>query len=617
VKRSTAPVRELPAPGDPYLELLKKALSNYLYLGGRQSPTGYYWMKFYTKESTWTIPRQTRPHTCLVIPQLDNLERCLRAVIEAGVPGDFLEAGVYKGGAVIFMRGFLSRAGIKDRLVWAADSFSGIPVSRSAPEGGDAVDSWADRWVASLDEVKANIARYGLLDDQVRFLPGLFHETLPKAPIKALAVARLDGDSYESTMDALSALYPRLSPGGYLVIDDWHLPGCRQAVADYRARYGIDEAIQVNSVIHPDNKQPWDLDAYWRVERRRDFSKRRPVPNVRAQAPAPSPVPRRASTLAERWVSSWERLVRRLVPEPVLRWLARGPDDALKRTLNDPEYLRAESRSPRLLKRDWLLGVYDALSQAGGPSRSVERRETVTREQFLRDYYSVNRPVVLTQAMRGEKALAWTPQLFKERFGDRIIEVQADRGSDRRYEERVEAHRRNMPLGTFVDQVLAGRSTNDYYMTGNNFGVNAKALAELFAEAPDFPDLLDPKLPGSQRFLWLGPAGTVTPLHHDLTNNLFAQIHGRKRFLLVPSYQLPYLYNDRHVFTDVDPEAVDLDKHPLFAKARVHEVVLGPGEVLFLPIGWWHHVRALDASISVSYTNFRFPNYYPSAELRY
>jgi O-methyltransferase len=96
----------------------------------------------------------------------------------------------------------------------------------------------------SLEEVKANFERYDLLDGQVRFLEGWFRDTLPRAPIERLAVMRLDGDMYESTMDALVALYPKLSADGYVIIDDYILEGCRHAVRDFRAARGITDEIK-------------------------------------------------------------------------------------------------------------------------------------------------------------------------------------------------------------------------------------------------------------------------------------------------------------------------------------------------------------------------------------
>lgn len=177
--------------------------------------------------------------------RLDNLESLVVDVIDRGIPGDLLEAGVWRGGAAILMRAVLRACGDTQRVVWAADSFQGLPRP-------DATRFPADRSWQSLDidiavplnEVKANFARYGLLDDQVRFLVGWFSDTLPTAPVDRLAVLRLDGDLYQSTIEALDALYPKVSAGGYVIIDDYHLESCRQAVDDYRARHQVVETLE-------------------------------------------------------------------------------------------------------------------------------------------------------------------------------------------------------------------------------------------------------------------------------------------------------------------------------------------------------------------------------------
>src|SRR5262245_31896942 len=155
--------------------------------------------------------------------RLDNLHACVEAVLRDGIPGDLIETGVWRGGSVILMRAILAAHGVTDRSVWVADSFAGLPKPDAGKYPADAGDRhWTyDELAVSLQQVRANFGRYGLLDDQVRFLPGWFKDTLPSAPIEKLAVARLDGDMYESTMDALEALYPKLEPGGFLIMDDY------------------------------------------------------------------------------------------------------------------------------------------------------------------------------------------------------------------------------------------------------------------------------------------------------------------------------------------------------------------------------------------------------------
>ncbi len=187
--------------------------------------------------------------------RLDNLDTCIREVLTNGVPGDFIETGVWRGGAVICMRAMLRAFGVTDRVVWAADSFEGMPEPSGPSDGWDYSHTALLR--VSLEQVKANFARFGLLDDQVRFLKGRFCDTLPSAPIEKLAILRLDGDLYHSTMDALTNLYEKVSRGGYVIVDDYlGWPACRQAVHDFLGSRGL----------RPEIRKIDDQGAYWRVE---------------------------------------------------------------------------------------------------------------------------------------------------------------------------------------------------------------------------------------------------------------------------------------------------------------------------------------------------------------
>jgi len=183
--------------------------------------------------------------TMIGLERLNNLQDCILDVLWNGVPGDLIETGVWRGGATIFMRAVLKAYGKKDRVVWVADSFQGLPQPDARKYPADAGDKlWQVRQLAvPLEDVKENFRRYGLLDDQVQFLAGWFRDTLPTAPIERLAILRLDGDLYESTMDALTHLYPKLSPGGYAIVDDYALPTCQAAVDEYRQRHQITEPL--------------------------------------------------------------------------------------------------------------------------------------------------------------------------------------------------------------------------------------------------------------------------------------------------------------------------------------------------------------------------------------
>lgn len=183
--------------------------------------------------------------TMVGIPRLDNLQHCIERVVQRRVPGDLIETGVWRGGSAIFMRGVLKALDVSDRRVWVADSFKGLPRpdGRYAADRNDEHHRFSELAVP-LEVVQENFRRYGLLDGQVRFVPGWFRDTLPALGGERWALIRLDGDMYESTIDALEALYPRLSPGGYVIIDDGALAPCRAAVDDYRQRNGIEAPIE-------------------------------------------------------------------------------------------------------------------------------------------------------------------------------------------------------------------------------------------------------------------------------------------------------------------------------------------------------------------------------------
>jgi O-methyltransferase len=247
-----------PEGADPaalYLDLVKRCLLNWPYADvelGSRTPPGTDRARLAGRDWPPTA------HTMLGLARLDNVQFAVETVLREGVPGDLLEAGVWRGGAAILMRAVLRVRGATDRTVWLADSFRGLPApdpGRYPHDAGLELHQFPQLAV-SLDRVRRNFARYGLLDERVRFLEGWFKDTLPAAPVEHLAVLRADGDLYESTTDVLTALYPRVSPGGFVIIDDYfNIPACRHAVDDYRREHGI-----TASIVTVD----WSA-VYWRV----------------------------------------------------------------------------------------------------------------------------------------------------------------------------------------------------------------------------------------------------------------------------------------------------------------------------------------------------------------
>lgn len=261
------------SPQALYLDLMKKCLTYTLWGGERTQPIYLkgprpLHTKYLVKGLGWLLTKNdlqlTRKipydaearaegrdwpllaETMIGLKRLNNIQACVEDVIKQNVAGDLIETGVWRGGATIFMRAILKAYGVTDRSVWVADSFQGLPPPDPEKYPADEGDTLykATFLYVSLEQVKANFEKYDLLDEQVRFLKGWFKDTLPGAPIKQLAVMRLDGDMYESTMDALSALYPKLSINGYVIIDDFHLEGCRRAVQDFRTAQGITDEIK-------------------------------------------------------------------------------------------------------------------------------------------------------------------------------------------------------------------------------------------------------------------------------------------------------------------------------------------------------------------------------------
>ena len=259
------------AAAELYLDLLKKSLTRTIADETFSAAEPWFglmrlWflpVQAYLLARGWSVVRRVKANTIerqegrdwpadaetmIGLRRLDNLHASVRTILEDDVPGDLIETGVWRGGASIFMRGALKAYGDEVRTVWAADSFQGLPKPRTNAWKDDdrgRLSEFGSTLAVSIEQVRANFERYGLLDSQVRFLKGWFCDTLPSAPIERIALMRLDGDMYESTNDALQALYPKLSVGGFCIVDDYFThSGARQAVTEYRDLHGVTEPIE-------------------------------------------------------------------------------------------------------------------------------------------------------------------------------------------------------------------------------------------------------------------------------------------------------------------------------------------------------------------------------------
>jgi len=264
----------------------------------------------------------------------------------------------------------------------------------------------------------------------------------------------------------------------------------------------------------------------------------------------------------------------------------------------------------RLKKLESLQQIQVELRRQNSAPSNVPICSELAPDEFRSQFYAQNRPVKLLDMIWHWPALDhWNPEYLRAHYGEAEIEVTSSRDSDPRYEINLERHRRTMMFRDFI-HLVCSRSGNDSYLVANNHFFERPGIAALLHDIGELPGYLKQPPSPERTYLWFGPAHTVTPLHHDTMNVLFCQIYGRKRVLLIPPDETPWLYNDIGVYSEVDIGCPDLQRYPLFQHVCPMEVVVHPGEILFLPVGWWHHVRSLEPSISVSFTSFEFPNDY-------
>jgi len=227
-----------------YLDLMQKCVTNTIY----EDPPQDKWSgnQYDSGKRDRGLDWPSKAHTMIGNQRMANLRILTEYVIKNDIPGDLIETGIWRGGACIFMRAILKAYGVTDRIVWCADSFEGLPEPDTAhfPQDASSDHHTYEALMVTLESVQSNFVKYDLLDEQVKFLKGWFKDTLPGAPIERLSILRLDGDMYESTTEALTYLYDKLSPRGFVIIDDYGvLPACRAAVQDFRNPRGINDPI--------------------------------------------------------------------------------------------------------------------------------------------------------------------------------------------------------------------------------------------------------------------------------------------------------------------------------------------------------------------------------------
>lgn len=263
----------------------------------------------------------------------------------------------------------------------------------------------------------------------------------------------------------------------------------------------------------------------------------------------------------------------------------------------------------QLRKLESILEVNRKLAKLSPVFGKIERRKSISQSEFLENYYAKNTPLILTEMMHDWQAMSWwSPEFFKTNYGNCQVEITSDRNSDPDYEINTYNHKKVVTMSQYVDMIVNGGETNDYYINANNKNLEQEEFKPLLKDIKILPEFLDSNNTSQRIFFWFGPAGTITPLHHDTMNLMMAHVYGRKRWRLISPNYSPLLYNDIGVFSKIDLENPNYNQYPLFKDVDVIETILEPGEIIFVPVGWWHQVKGLDTNIAVSFTNFIFPN---------
>ncbi|WP_221191196.1 DUF6065 family protein [Sphingomonas sp. BK580] len=268
--------------------------------------------------------------------------------------------------------------------------------------------------------------------------------------------------------------------------------------------------------------------------------------------------------------------------------------------------LSGKADDARLIaRRRWLARVAERQRAISPAQREIARLRDLPTAVFRDAFYVPGEPVIVEGVAADWPAVRdWSPAGLVAKVGSAEVTFQGDRETAADFELSKDRHTRTMPFDRFIERAT-GKDGNDVYITAYNNGANQRAFAPLLEDLRQLP-----YLDGPEGMLWVGPSGTFTPLHHDLTNNLLVQVTGTKRLHLLPPSETASLANRRHVFSDVhdieDPERLAL--YPAAAEARRYVVDLRPGDALFIPVGWWHQVRSLSFSVTLTYTNFLWPN---------
>lgn len=286
------------------------------------------------------------------------------------------------------------------------------------------------------------------------------------------------------------------------------------------------------------------------------------------------------------------------------------------KALNSPYLMASRRLINRVGKWEWVMQNSARLAANDPHGLQIPVVEAIDGATFYRDHYRAHRPVLIRGLADAWPARTrWSLDYFAGVLGDSDVRVQWNREADPDYEGNADDHGAFQPFSELARRLASPEPSNDFYITANNSDQNRQVFAPLYADVGEMPGIL--RAGGARNgFIWIGPKGTVTPWHHDLTNNLLLQLVGRKRVRMVASHDTPLMRNHRHCFSSWQSD--DLMPGPaMHGRPAVLECEIGPGDAVFLPIGWWHHVDGLDQHIGMSFTEFAWDNDFYSSYRHY
>jgi hypothetical protein len=290
-----------------------------------------------------------------------------------------------------------------------------------------------------------------------------------------------------------------------------------------------------------------------------------------------------------------------LKPPEVDRFLARLP--------SDPAFRAAREHARRAKLANHLNEALLELESSSFDFAWIRRVSGLGPEEFHHLYYALNRPVILTDVVDDWPARTkWSLDFLRANFGSHVVAYQKGRSATDHRDAFVD-HTVRAPFGTFLDEISeVPDGMSPPYLIAHDRLLDRPEFRPLLDDIRLDERYLSPASGPGEIFFWIGPEGARTPLHRDLGNVFMAQVLGRKRVKMVPSRQLHLVYNEHGYHSDADFSDLSYDEYPLLKQAFVLDFILEPGEFLFIPVGWWHHVEALDLTVTVTGNNFRLPN---------